>query len=715
MKYDLKVQGMTCQNCARHVQEALQGVHGVTSVQVDLASASAQVRTGSKNFASERDLLDAVKSAGYQATIVSPEERDSHCHEETKVSSWPFNLVFALIIMVLLMIAEWAFQLNMHGWFGWVSFLLALLVQVTVGKHFYAGAWRQLKIGQSNMDTLVALGSTAAFAYSVFGLIYPEKVHHLYFMEAVAIVTLVSFGHFLEARAGDKAASALKELMKLAPKKARLISDAGEERLVEISGLKKGDHIKVKPGEQIPCDARVILGEGAVNESMLTGESLPAQKRPGSEVFTGTFNENAEFILEVTSTGEDTALAHIIETVRRAQSSRANIQRLGDKISSVFVPIVIFISIGTLFGWAYGKGSWESGIINAVGVLIVACPCAMGLATPAAIMAGTNAAAKRGILIRDGIALEKCGTITGIVFDKTGTLSKGKPSVVDVRLVDEKQKDAFSLARAISARSLHPYSRSIHEHFKLEKEVSIENWKEHRGEGVSAVYNGKVVQLGSLDWLISSGVSLENVVTQAEGTLLGLSLDRVMIALFVLRDPPKDNARNILNHLRGERFKTFLFSGDMKSVVENFGTELGFKPERVVGQLKPDDKAKKILELQKTGEKIAFVGDGINDAPALAQADLGIAVTKASDVARESADIFLLNSDIEAIPMALELSKATLSTIKQNLFWAFFYNAAAIPLAASGLISPIVCAAAMGLSDLFVIGNALRLFRWKPR
>jgi Cu+-exporting ATPase len=587
------------------------------------------------------------------------------------------------------------------------------------------------------MDTLVSLGSSTAFFYSAYAL-FSGATDHVYFMEAAAIITLISVGHWMEARASVHAEAALRALFHLAPPKARKRNPDGSEQEVAVAELRPGDLVNLRPGDRVPTDGEVKEGQSSVDESMLTGESLPVEKQIGSKLYAGTSNANGQMTMRVTAIGEDTALARIIIAVQRAQSSRAEIQRLADKVSNVFVPIVVGITLAAGLWWGlapeqarqlhdfFGSHLWHAhlpanalatAVFISAAILIVACPCAMGLATPIAIMAGTNAAARRGILIRDGAALERAGTITAAVFDKTGTLTTGKPKVVEtLALSDAKiSHDPLKLAAALARRSNHPLSQIV---AKLSTdEFAMENWQEIRGSGVQARLASDTVRLGSLNWLKESGATDNASFAEqwmARGaTILGVSVNGKLAAMIALQDTLKSGASDVVARVRGEGLKTFLITGDNSRTAQAIGEQAGIPKENIFAEVRPEQKAELVKQLQQRGERVAFVGDGINDAPALEQADLGIAVSQASDVANEAADIILLRSEINAIPEALGLARATLRTIKQNLFWAFFYNGAAVPLAALGFISPVLCAAAMGLSDLVVIGNALRLRRWK--
>ena len=742
---------MTCSNCARHVTDAIQGLPGVRSASVSLEHKRASVRWNSGAPRDVSAVIAAVQKAGYEVKALPGGTEGA---SPSNPGGWQMNLGLGLAVTAALMIGEWVFGLALTPWFQWLAFALASVVQIFCGAQFYRGAWRQLKVGSSNMDTLVALGSTTAFGYSTWAL-FSGAGGHVYFMEAAAIISLISAGHWLEARVSEQAGGALRSLLNLAPQTARRIQNAAAVQIksfelrsfkavataqtpeveVPVSSLNIGDRIALLPGDRVPVDGIVVEGDSAVDEAMLTGESIPVDKKSGSELFAGTVNLNGRLVMRVAATGEATALAHIIAAVQRAQTSRAGIQRLGDRISNVFVPIVGSLAVIAGLWWGLAPASahhvhdwlapflWHThapvgvaaGFIVAAAVLIVACPCAMGLATPAAIMAGANTAARRGILIRDGVALEKAGKVTAVIFDKTGTLTMGKPEVAgELRI----QNSEFRiLAAALARNSTHPISQAIAK-ISAEK-IELSNWKEIRGSGVSAVLPPSTLRLGSLHWLKESGVALETgekFISEWSGqgaTIVGLGSDQMLLGLFAVRDAVKANAKGVVEQLRRQGLNIYLLTGDNALTAAGIAGQVGIAAENVFAEVRPEQKAEFVKKLQVAGDRVAFVGDGINDAPALTQADLGIAVSRASDVAREAADIILLKSEIEAVPEALGLARATLRTIKQNLFWAFFYNALGVPLAALGFISPIFCAAAMGVSDLVVIGNALRLLRWR--
>jgi Cu+-exporting ATPase len=775
---EFAITGMTCPNCARHVTEAIQGVPGVSSATVRLEASQASVRWSAGAAQNIPGVIRAVEEAGYGASVA---EIGARRHGQSKVSGWQLNLWVGLLGTAPLMLGEWAFGLGMTRWFQWCSFVLAGAVQIFAGARFYRGAWGQLKVGRSNMDTLVALGSTTAFAYSTWAL-FGRPGSHVYFMEAAAIITLISCGHWVESRVSARASSALRQLLDLAPALARRRNADATETEIPVAELQSGDLVTLRPGDRVPTDGEVVEGDSAVDESMLTGESAPVDKTTGSRLYAGTVNVNGLLAMRVTATGEETALAHIIEAVQRAQTSRADIQRLGDRVSNIFVPLVVLVALAAGLCWglapdwarhvhdALGRFLWAAqapegrlaaAFIIAAGVLIIACPCAMGLATPAAIMAGSNAAAQRGILIRDGVALEKAGRVTAVLFDKTGTLTVGKPKVVrvweggegrrpkaegrrpkaEVRGGADGTKSELGgadvrLAAALARHSSHPISQAV---ARLAGDgLALVDWQEVCGAGVQAKVEAEhrsavaeqqptvavhpsmlTARLGSIRWLEEQGADLAPgkefiAESAAQGaTVVGLAVGSCLRRLFAVKDEVKAGARGVLRELERQGLRIYLVTGDNALTAKSIAEQTGIRPENVFAQVRPEQKAELVRKLQQQGQRVAFVGDGINDAPALAQADLGVAVSRASDVAREAADIILLKSEIEAVPESLGLARATLRTIHQNLFWAFFYNAIGVPLAALGFISPILCAAAMGLSDLVVIGNALRLRRWR--
>ena len=767
---ELRIEGMDCANCARSVTEALQGVPGVSRASVDLRGATARVFWQPGHVPEPLRLITAVAQAGYR--VQEPENSESPTGggptPRTAASNpWATAVWLGVPAMVLLLAGDWLGGWGMHRLFQTVALGVATVVQGTVGGRFYRGAWRQARVGRSNMDTLVSLGSSSAYLWSLW-LFFTRDHAHLFFAESVSILTLVSVGHALEARMSAKAGDALRALLELAPVTARRLDAGGREAETPVSQLRLGDRLRIKPGDRIPVDAVVLEGESSADESLLTGEPMPVGKAVGSVLLAGSSNGDGSLIVRVNATGQHTTLARIAAVVERAQSSRASIQRLADRVSSIFVPVVVAIAALAAAAWAWAPESvrhWQSvqspllwnpqasispmndAVAAFCSVLIVACPCAMGLATPVALMAGINAAARRGILIRDAVALEKTGRISALAFDKTGTITVGRPSVTrwdDRRPSESRSVPVLTLAHALAERSQHPVSRAVVAAGQALRDSgvgpatpagatsavsavspalpSLTSWRELRGQGLEAIAAGsdatRPLRLGSLGWMRSLGVPLdgesEAAIRQASDagqSALLLVEGTVLLGILHVGDAVRPDSAEVLQRLHDQGTETWLLSGDTGPACQAVAKAVGIPPERVRAECRPEDKVRILGEIRARGRRVAFVGDGINDSPALAAADLGIAVAQASDVAREAADIVLLRPDLAAVVEALDLAGRTLRTIHQNLFWAFFYNAAAVPLAALGFLSPVVCALTMGLSDLIVIGNALRLRR----
>ena len=748
------VTGMTCANCVRHAGAAVQAVPGVAGTPLWLAAGRLRVRwTGAA--ANTPGVLAALAQAGFAGREVAPDAvagTTAQAVEPGKPAparqTWQWPLLAGLLALAPLMAGEWFLGLGMTPWFRWVEFALALAVQGGGGVPFYTGAWRQLRHGRSNMDTLVALGSGTAFTFSLY-ILTAETHEHLYFLDATAIITLVSLGHWLEARTSAGAEIALRQLLQLAPPRARRQDAAGTETEVAAADLQLREIFRLRPGDRVPTDGVVLAGEGNLEEAMLTGEARPVAKRAGDRVYGGTVNLDGRLEVRVTATGEATALAQIIAAVARAQGSRADIQRLADRVSAVFVPVVVLLAVGAGLWWGLAPAAardlaahlgplggragmapadgWAGAVLHVAAVLVIACPCAMGLATPAAIMAAANAAARRGILIRDGVALEKAGRINTVVFDKTGTLTTGRARVTGTwwpGLGPAAVTAAERLAAALARPSQHPYSQAVAG--LTAAETPLREWREVAGAGVQAkvfwpgARPGAVARLGSPRWLTECGVSLPPEGAPGAGTAatggswLGLAVETQWLGWLLIGEEPKPEAAGVVAMLEAQGLQVHLLTGDQAGPAAEVARLLGLPAARVRAGVRPAEKAVFLQDLRAQGRRVAFVGDGINDAPALAAADLGIAVSRASDVARAAADIVLLQADLAAVPEAIGLARAALRTMRQNLFWAFFYNVLALPLAALGQLSPLLCAAAMGMSDLVVIGNALRLLGWRP-
>lgn len=700
----LTIKGMTCLNCVRHVREALLAVDGVQQVQIDLTSGRAEIQ----GTAALPTLQKAVENAGYQ----SAQEESTCCDHDQPKRSWSGGMILALVVAAFLLLGEWVLGWHHATWFGWASFGLVSLVMGVAGRPFFINAWRLAQRGHSNMDTLVALGSGAAYGVSLYGVLQPGALAHSYFAEAAAIIGLISLGHDLERCITARAAGAMEGLLGRVPALAQRWRSNGNPEAVPVAELQVGDLVLVAPGERVPVDGTLEGTGGAVDESTFTGESRPVEKHAGERVLGGSLNLDRALRVRVTAIGAVTALARIVALVREAQQSRAAIQRMADRLSSIFVPTVLVLSLGTLLGTGFfGAVGWEESILRAIAVLIIACPCAMGLAAPAAMMVGTNVAARHGFLIRGAEALEKCGRITMVLFDKTGTLTEAAGQVSTKLVGSSNEAYVGSLVRGLVEPSLHPLSRLLQKHFTKQTAEPINDWQELRGCGLRGLLAGEIVRLGSLAWLRTEGVT---ITPEIEATV-GLAKGSQLLAVFEIEPQLKAGTAGVIANLREQGLRVGLITGDRPAIAHQVAGALGIEPNLVYAEVKPEEKASVLRQWQERGERVAFVGDGINDGPALAQADLGIAVVGASDLAQESADILLLRRDIEAVPEVLDLARATLRTIKQNFVWALVYNAAAVPLAMIGQVSPIMCAAAMGLSDLCLLFNSLRLYLWQHK
>ena len=723
---DIGIGGMTCASCVMRVEKALKKVPGVDSATVNLATESARIAV--RDAGMEARLRRAVRDAGYEPLAPSA------AIDAEDASPWAG---FGHVGMGLLLCAP--LVLPMVGdLFGkhWMlpalwQFLLATPVQFILGARFYKAGWHALLALTGNMDLLVALGTTAGWALSMWlWLSAPDgAMVHLYFEGSAVVVTLVLLGKWLEARAKRQTTAAIRALHSLRPDTAHLIGRDGEVD-VPVAEVLVGDKLVVKPGERFPVDGTLLEGRTQVDESMLTGEPLPVTKEVGAKLTGGSINGEGRVVLEVRAVGVDTVLSNIIRLVEDAQAAKAPIQRLVDKVSAVFVPVVLVIALATLLGWYFTGHSFEVALIHSVAVMVIACPCALGLATPAAIMAGTGVAAKFGILIKDAQALEIAHTVNVVAFDKTGTLTVGQPrltALVPVGLADD---EALRLAASLQSGSEHPLARAV---MVAAKAKSIEvlapsDVQAVPGRGTQGVVNGRTLLLGSLRWMAELEVDMAAVMAQAErlqaeGATVSAMAERTsagvtLLALLAFADEPKPGAKEALATLRARGIQTVMISGDNRGAAEAMAKRLGLDAKDVLAEVLPGDKAAKVAALKAGGNIVAMVGDGVNDAPALAAADVGMAMANpnggGTDVAMHAAGITLMRGDPVLVAAALDISSRTVAKIRQNLFWAFAYNAAGIPLAALGYLSPVVAGAAMALSSVSVMTNALLLKRWKP-
>ncbi|MEX0887286.1 MAG: heavy metal translocating P-type ATPase [Phycisphaeraceae bacterium] len=716
---DLRVTGMRCASCVSHVEQSLKKVPGVHNAAVNLATnhASVQHEAGTDVTA----LVQAVRAAGYEAEPERPATEHNghdhaHHHDHGDAEAWKWRLIpFGILAAALVVLGmTWHSPAS-----AWIQLVLATPVQIGLGWPFYRGAWAALKRMRPEMDTLVALGTTVAFVYSAVVTVMGHA--EVYFETAAVILVFIGVGRLLEARARGSAASAIRELMQLQPDTASVIRD-GQELTVPVDAVEVGDELIVRPGERIAVDGEITTGQTSVDQSMVTGESLPVELGPGDPVFAGTVNKAGSVHYRATATGGAMLLSQVIELVKRAQASKANIQRLVDKVAGVFVPVVIVIAIAALLGWGLVDGAWLQGMLALVAVLIVACPCALGLATPTAIMVGTGLGARRGILIKEALALERAGKLTDIVLDKTGTLTMGRPEVTDVVAAGGfDERDLLQLVASVEAPSEHPLARAIVAHAEARGIApgEVADFESITGGGVAGRIAGRSVLVGRPGTLRDRGIAIDDALaTRAESlendarTVVAVAVDGQPAGLIALADRPRSGAADVVATLKALGLRTILLTGDNRATAEAIGHELGV--DDILAEVLPTDKQAKVRELQQQGRVVAMVGDGINDAPALAAADIGIALGGGTDIAMDAGHVVLVGDDLANLPRAIRLSRATMRRIHVGLFWAFVYNLALIPVAVAGLLNPMLAAAAMALSSVSVVLNALYL-RWSWR
>lgn len=734
----LAVSGMTCASCVHRVERALRKVPGVEGAEVNLATESATVRAPA-GIAVEA-LVAAIAKAGYDAHEIVGEDDTPPAPPPWAATGWPV-LTAALLTLPLIapMIAmAWGAHWMLSG--GW-QLALATPVQFWLGARFYRAGWAALKDRSGNMDLLVALGTSAAYGLSVYELVRQGPMSTaLYFESAAAVITLVLLGKWLEGRAKRQTLSAIAALKQLRPEQAHVRrgpAGAQAEIDVPLAQLRLKDLMVVRPGERIPADGRIREGCSAVDESLISGESLPVDKAEGDRVVGGAVNGDGLLLVEVTALGAESTLSRIVRLVESAQAHKAPIQRLVDRVSAVFVPAVLVIAAVTLLAWGLSTGDWERALIHAVAVLVIACPCALGLATPAAIMVGTGVAARRGLLIKDAEALEHARRVELVVFDKTGTLTEGKPRLTDFVAapgaggapgIGEAEAGAeaelLGLAAALQRGSEHPLARAVRD-AAFERALTTApaaGMRAIAGRGVEGRVQARTLMLGSGRWMAELGVDLSPLAAQGRSALSrGRTVSwlaaadgpgaPVLLAMLAFGDRAKASSAAAIADLKAMGLRTLMLSGDNAAAARAAGEALGL--DEVRAELLPEDKARIVAELRANGTHVAMVGDGINDAPALAAADVGLAMGGGTDVAMEAAGITLMRGDPRLVAEAIALSRATVAKIRQNLFWAFIYNLLGVPLAALGLLSPVIAGAAMALSSVSVLGNALLLKRWK--
>jgi len=742
VKTELPVTGMTCANCAANIERALnRKVPGVVNASVNFATERVSIKYVPAVSGID-DIAAAIEKAGYGA-ILPDETMDAEDAEEAarraeikdQTRKFIIGVVFALPLFTMSMMRDFnLLGLWSHAsWVNWFFMILATPVQFYTGWDYYVGGFKSLKNKSANMDVLVAMGSSIAYFYSISVLIFPSFGEHVYFETSAVIITLIKLGKMLEARTKGKTGGAIRKLIGLQPKTATIIEN-GRETNIPLTRVKAGDIVVVRPGERIPVDGIIIEGESSVDESMLSGEPLPVDKHENDPVVGGTINGEGLVKFKATRVGKETALAQIIKLVQEAQGSKAPIQAIADRMAAVFVPVVIGIALITFGLWWGITGEFVPAMIRLVAVLVIACPCALGLATPTAIMAGTGKGAEKGILFKKGEALETGTKLDTIVLDKTGTITIGKPAVVDIILFDrdfKSENQLLQLAASVEKGSEHPLGKAIvNEAQKRGIDLwSPEKFKALRGFGVEAIIEDKSVKMGQPAWFLDIEINIEQAKDridklQSQGkTVMVLVRDNILCGLVAVSDTLKPESKSAIEKLHAQHLKVVMLTGDNLKTAQAIASKV--KIDEIFAEIRPEEKASKIKEIQEKGEKTGMVGDGINDAPALAQADVGMAIGTGTDVAIETADVILSSGNLMGVLRAIQISRATMSTIKQNLFFAFVYNIVLIPVAAGILapidfvpeflkqLHPILAALAMSFSSVSVVSNSLRLYRAK--
>ena len=717
-KKTLIVEGMTCAACSARVEKVLNRLEGIKRATVNLSTNKAIVEFPS-GAVEDGDLIKAIEKAGYKAEIEVEGDGDREKElREKEIRSLKRSFIISAILSLPLFSAMFFHMAGIDNILsnGYFQLLLATPVQFIIGYRFYKGAFNSLRGGGANMDVLVAMGTSAAYFYSIYNLIV--GVPEYYFEASAVIITLILLGKTFEAVAKGKTSEAIKKLMGLQPKTARVIKD-GVEMDIPIEEVTIGDIIVVRPGERIPVDGIIVEGNSSVDESMITGESIPIDKTVGDEVIGGTINKFGSFKFQASKVGKDTVLAQIVKLVEEAQGSKAPVQRLADKISGIFVPIVVAIAVITFLGFYLIKGDFNTGLINAVAVLVIACPCALGLATPTAIMVGTGKGAENGILIKSGEHLERAHKMDTIVLDKTGTITKGEPEVTDIITFNGVDRDELlRIAASVEKVSEHPLGQAIVR--KGEEELLIikapESFEAIPGKGLKARLEGKEVYIGNRKLMEEAGISiggaeeLSRLETEGKTAML-VGIDGSISGIIAVADQIKDSSKKAIEELKNMGLEVYMITGDNQRTAKAIAEEVGIK--NVLAEVLPENKAEVVEAIKAEGKLVGMVGDGINDAPALVAADVGFAIGTGTDVAMEAADITLMRGDLMSIVTAIRLSHRTMKTIKQNLFWAFFYNSIGIPFAALGFLNPMIAGGAMAFSSVSVVTNSLRLRKFK--
>ncbi|MEC2342350.1 MULTISPECIES: heavy metal translocating P-type ATPase [Heyndrickxia] len=716
--------GMTCAACATRVEKGLNKVDGVIKASVNLAMETANVEYIPGQVSVDQ-MIAAVKKAGYDAKLKGEWNEDYEKNAREKAYKIQRNKFLIGAIISIPFLIQMVSDLVMHygGGFSfhmnpWIQLILATIVQFFAGGHYYRDAYHAVRGGSANMAVLVVLGTSTAYLYSLIITVLGTG-HELYFEASVIVITLIILGKLLETRAKGQTSDAIKKLMGLQAKTAHVIRN-GQEADIPIEEVVEGDILFVRAGEKIPVDGVILEGSSSVDESMLTGESMPVSKKQGDQVIGATLNKNGSFTFKATKVGKDTALAQIVKLVEEAQGSKAPIQHLADKISGIFVPIVILIALAT-FTVTFFVAGFTPALISMVAVLVIACPCALGLATPTAVMVGTGKGAENGILIKGAGHLQNAQRITTVVLDKTGTITKGKPEVTDIiSFGNLKEEELLQIAATAEKGSEHPLGEAIVKGAK-EKGLALKeaiHFQAVPGHGIQVEVDGRHVMIGNKKMMLDHQIDIQNAASkmeklESEGkTAMYIAIDQTLEGIIAVADTVKETSAEAIRQLKKMHIEVVMITGDNRRTAEAIAKQVGV--DRVLAEVLPEDKSKEVEKLKKDGKTVAMVGDGINDAPALAAADVGIAIGTGTDVAMEAADITLMSGDLIGIVNTIRLSKATMRKIHQNLFWAFAYNVVLIPVAAIGLLNPILAGGAMAFSSVSVVGNTLFLRKWKP-
>ncbi|WP_426704597.1 heavy metal translocating P-type ATPase [Staphylococcus shinii] len=721
-KVDLEVTGMTCAACSNRIEKVLNRTDGVDEANVNLTTENATI-IYNPNSTSVETLIKKIQKLGYDAQL-KKEADEKQSHKALELKHKLTKLVISAILALPLLLTMFVHLFNMHLpsilMNPWFQFILATPIQFIIGWQFYVGAYKNLRNGSANMDVLVALGTSAAYFYSLYEMVKwlnnTNYTPHLYFETSAVLITLILFGKYLEARAKSQTTNALSELLNLQAKEARVLRN-NEEQMVPLSEVVEGDYLIIKPGEKIPVDGKILKGKTSIDESMLTGESIPVEKTQSDYVIGSTMNKNGIITIEATKVGKDTALASIIKVVEEAQGSKAPIQRLADIISGYFVPIVVGIAILTFIIWItlVRQGQFEPALVAAIAVLVIACPCALGLATPTSIMVGTGKAAENGILFKGGEHIERTHQIDTVVLDKTGTITHGTPVVTDF----DGDNETLQLLASAEKASEHPLAEAIVNYARSEQVnlLEVDDFEAVPGRGIKATIAGKSLLVGNRKFLEEYHVDIDRSELQLSQfeqlgkTAMLIAINQQLRGTIAVADTVKDSTNKAIQQLHDLNIEVVMLTGDNQRTAEAIASQVGI--DTVIAQVLPEEKASKVESLQANNKTVAMVGDGVNDAPALVQADIGIAIGTGTEVAIEAADVTILGDDLLLVPKAITASKSTIRNIRQNLFWAFGYNVAGIPIAALGLLAPWVAGAAMALSSVSVVTNALRLKRMK--